>query len=98
MDLGFDFQSLAIGGVLLIPLVVGLVEFSKRLGVQGAWCIIEAFVLSFVSGCLAYTIDSGMMPSPAVPWITMGFVGLGCGVVGLSATGLYDLSRSLVGK
>jgi len=93
MDLGFDFQSLAIGGVALIPLVLGLVEFSKKLGVQGNWCVFESFVLAAVFGMLAYAIDAELIPLAAVPWISMVVVGLGCGVFGLAATGIFDLVK-----
>jgi len=92
MDLGFDFQSLAIGGVLLIPLIIGLVEFSKKLGVVGKWLIVEAFALGDLFGMLAFAIESGLIPLVAVPWIAVVFGGLGCAVVALSACGLYDMA------
>jgi len=98
MDLGFDFGSLAIGGVLLVPLVVGLVQITKRLGVDGNWLIIEAFGMAAVFGMLAYAVNTGLIPAPAVPWITMVFVGLGCGVVGLAASGLVDLGKQAISK
>ena len=98
MELGFDFGQLAIGGVLIIPLVLGLVEFSKRLGVSGNGCTIEAFVLAAAFGMVAHAIGTGMMPVAAVPWVTMVVVGLGCGIAGLAATGIYDLGRRAVGS
>jgi len=98
MDLGFDFSSLAIGGVLLIPLVIGLVQLSKKLGVDGNWLIGEAFGLAALFGMLAYAINTGLMPAVAVPWIQMVFVGLGCGVVGLAASGLVDLGKQAISK
>ena len=96
--MGFDFQALAIGGVLIIPLVLGLVEFSKRLGVSGNWCTIEAFVLAAAFGMVAHAVDTGMMPQAAIPWVQMVVVGLGAGIAGLSATGVYDLGKRAMGS
>jgi len=93
MELGFNFAQLAIGGVLLVPLVVGLVQISRKLGIGGNWLVLEAFGLADVFGMLAYAVDKGLIPAPAVPWIAMVFVGLGCGVVGLAASGLVDLGK-----
>lgn len=87
-----DYASLAIGGVAVIPLIVGLVEFAKRLGLQGEGCTVLSAVLGFVFIALAYSIESGMMPEAAVPWIILFVVGLGGG---LAAAGLYDLSKRL---
>lgn len=84
--------------MLLIPLVVGLVQLSKRLGVSGSWLILESFVLADVFGMVAYAINEGLMPALAVPWIRMAFAGLGCGVVGLSASGLVNLSKQALGQ
>jgi hypothetical protein len=97
-DLGFDFASLAIGGVLLVPLVIGLVQVSKRLGVDGNWLIVEAFVLASGFGMLAYAINEGLVPALAVPWIRMVVVGLGSGVVGLVASGLVSFGKQVLGK
>jgi hypothetical protein len=96
MDLGFDFGQLAIGGVLLVPLVVGLVQISRKLGVKDNWLILEAFGLADLFGMIAYGINEGLIPAPVVPWVTMVFVGLGCGVVGLSASGLVSLGKQAV--
>lgn len=98
MDLGFNFGQLAIGGVLLVPLVVGLVQISRKLGVKGNWLVVEAFGLADVFGMLAYAVNEGLIPAPAVPWIAMVFVGLGCGVVGLSASGLVSLGKQALGN
>ena len=98
MEMGFDFQALAIGGVLIIPLVLGLVEFSKRLGVSGNWSTIEAFALAAAFGMVAHAIETGMMPHAAIPWVQMVVVGLGAGIAGLAATGIYDLGRWAVGS
>ena len=98
MDIGFNFAQLAIGGVLLVPLVVGLVQISRKLGVKDNWLVLEAFGLASGFGMVAYGINEGLIPAPAVPWITMVFVGLGCGVVGLSASGLVSLGKQAVGE
>ena len=52
-----DISKLAIGGVAIIPLVAGLVEFSKRLNVTGNALLIEAFVLGVVFAAIAGAIS-----------------------------------------
>ena len=96
MDSGFDYQSLAVGGVAVIPLVLGLVQFSKKLGVKGNWCIVEAFVLAMLFGMVAFAVEAQLIPIGAVPWVTMVMVGLGCGVFGLATTGLFDLVKPIL--
>jgi len=93
-----DVGAVAIGGVSLVFLVPGLVEFAKKLGVRGKWCVVLAFCLAALFGGTWAAIDAGLMPVGAAPWVRVAVIGLGCGVVGLAVTGYYDLSAKLVAR
>lgn len=85
-----DYASFAIGGVAILPLVIGLVEFAKKFGLAGNALTGLSAALGFVFIALAYAIETGLMPEAAVPWIALVVVGLGGG---LAASGLYDLGK-----
>lgn len=82
-------EDVMVGGVSLIVLVLGLVEFAKKLGVEGNACTVLAMVLG-VLFAIAYKV---MALYPTVsPWVEITVFGL---AFGLAATGLYDLSKRL---
>ena len=89
-----DFSTFMIGGVSVIVLVTGWVEFAKRLGVSGTGCQVLAAALGSLFVGLAQAIQMGLVPEVAVPWITVVVVGLGGG---LAAVGLYDLVKRRLG-
>ena len=90
MDLYF-----VVAGVGILPLVLGLVEFSKQLGVKGKALTNESvFLGAFFSG-LAYAMQSGLLPDVAVTIITITIVAL---AGGLGAAGLYDLGKKWSGN
>jgi len=93
-----DISKLAIGGVAIIPLVAGLVEFSKRLNIQGNALLIEAFFLGAIFAAVAGAISLDLIPLLAVPWIQVVFIALAGGVAGAATTGLYDLAKGLVSR
>lgn len=79
------FQGVMVGGVALIVVIVGLVEFSKRLGVGGKWLLVEAMVL----GALFYGADKAATMWPVVqPWLELVVYTIGGG---LAATGIFDV-------
>ena len=88
-----DISKLAIGGVAIIPLVAGLVEFSKRLNIQGNALLIEAFFLGAFFAAVAGAISLDLIPLLAVPWIKVVFIALAGGVAGAATTGLYDMAK-----
>jgi uncharacterized membrane protein YuzA (DUF378 family) len=90
-----DVTKLAIGGVTVIPLIAGLVEFSKRLGLKGNWLTVEAFVLGALSAGIGGAISFNLVPALVLPWVQVAFVALAGGVAGVSASGLYDLAKRL---
>jgi hypothetical protein len=98
MEVAVDVSKLAIGGVALLPLIIGLVEFSKRLGLKGNWLIGEAFVLGTAFAGVWGALQQGLMPAPATPWITVGVMALGGGVAAFAAVGNYDLAKRLFAR
>jgi hypothetical protein len=79
------FQGVMIGGVALIVMIVGLVEFSKRLGVSGKWLLVEAMVL----GMVFYGANKAAEMYPAIQqWLELAVYTFGGG---LAATGIFDV-------
>jgi len=75
-----------IGGIPTVILVFGLTEFSKRIGLKGAWLMIISRVLGVVFG-IAWHIVSVGLPVTVADWITTVVLGL---AIGLTASGVYD--------
>ena len=93
-DLGFDLGAVAIGGVLIIPLIIGLVEFFKGQGLTGKRNLqLAAFALGVAGLGVAGAIEEGLIPVAALPWIHVIIWALAGGVAACSAMGLYDLSK-----
>jgi len=82
----------AISGIAVLPLILGLVEFAKKLGLKGNGSMILALVLGVFFSALFMTMQQGLIPEAAVPWITVAVFGL---AGGLGAAGLYDLGKRL---
>jgi len=80
----------SIAGVLILPLILGLVEFFKDYGITGKWSRLFSIVLGILFGSLWYAIEQGLIPEPLLPWISLVVFGLS---FGLSAAGLYDLGK-----
>lgn len=85
-------MEIAIGGVSLLVLVLGLVEFAKRLGVQGKASMVLAMVLGVVIG-VVYKL-MGIYPV-IDPWVQVVVFGL---AFGLAATGIYDIGKNLTAQ
>jgi hypothetical protein len=84
-----DWSGFEIGGVSLLALVPGIVEFCKSaFGVKdrGAECLTVGLGCGFIG--LAQAISLELVPAAAMPWITVGVVGLGGG---LAIAGYYKL-------
>ena len=89
-----DFSNLAIGGVLVMPLILGLVQFAKKFGLDGIWNIILAVVLGIFFGGVAFGIDEGLIAEGWVPYIQWVVFALS---VGLGSSGLYDMGKTRFG-
>ena len=85
-----NFGELAIGGVNLILLVLGIVEAAKRLGIKDQGSFILALALGAAFGGLEMALASELVPATAVPWIVVAVRSLGGAV---AATGLYDIGK-----
>jgi hypothetical protein len=87
-----DFSKLAIGGVALIPLIIGLVEFAKTQGLQGRrWFMMLAFILGILFAGMAQAISEGLIPVVALAWVRVAVVAIGGAIAACAAMGLYDL-------
>lgn len=90
-----DFTQIAVGGVALIPMIVGLMQFSKKFGLSGRGLMIVSAVVLLVFGGVAGAINEGLIPEPALPWIRVAVYSLGFLVTGLAAMGLYDVAKKI---
>ena len=82
--------DLAIGGVLVLALIVGIVEFAKRFGLDGNGNVILTFVLAFLFGGLALAIQEGLIPEAALLWIELV---VGAISFALAACGLHEVGK-----
>jgi hypothetical protein len=82
IDPGFEF-----GGVMIVPLIIGLVEMAKRMGLAARYAALLALGLGItISGgawLAAWTGGRGLFDAA--------LAGL---ALGLSASGLYSVARS----
>lgn len=80
------FQSAAIGSVPITALVMGLVEWCKRMGVAGKALNVASLVIGGVIGGLY--LYSQANPTTAEGWFGVIAYGL---TLGLTASGIYDV-------
>lgn len=87
------FDTLLLGGIPILLLVIGIVESAKKLGLSGTGCQVLALVL----GVLFTTLIELVNRYPNIsPWVTAIVLGL---ALGMTASGLYDYSkRFMAGK
>ena len=79
-----------LAGVAGLPLVMGLVEVAKRLGLSSRWA--PALAVALGTGlCLGYRAALGLPTGDA--WAQAALNGL---TLGLAAAGLYSGTRALV--
>jgi len=78
----------AIAGVLLIPLIIGLIQFFKKLfpGADGRVWLAVSLVLGVAGQVVAYLIDMGK-PTDLAGWTALVVLGL---AFGLAASKAYD--------
>ena len=78
-------MDIYINGFSLLPVIMGLVEFLKRVGVTGRWSIASSMLIGLLLG-LGYQI-SVKPPASYADWFGAVVFGLG---LGLSSSGVYD--------
>ena len=85
-----EITNILVGGIPLIVVVFGIVEFSKSLGLKDKGLTIFSLVLGLVFG-LAFQIATNGMPSAFAGWFEAVIFGL---AIGLVASGFYDFANA----
>ena len=80
------FNTLLIGGVPLMVVIFGLIEFSKSLGLAGKKLTVGSLLLGLAFG-IAYQIATNGMPAGFAGWFVVVVYGLALGLV---TSGFYD--------
>lgn len=83
-----SLDTLVLGPVGIIALVVGITEAAKRIGINGKWSFVLALVIGGFLASYGEALALGVIPEAAGIAMQILVVGLGGG---LAATGLYDL-------
>lgn len=81
-----DFTQAVVNGIPLMLIIVGLVEFAKKFGLEGKMCVALSMVLGLIFGVL-YQLSTASIPIDLAGYLSVAIYGLG---MGLSASGLYD--------
>jgi len=81
-----DISTLLVGGIPLVAVVFGLVEFIKSFGLKGHWLTGVSILLGLAFG-IAYQIANAGVPMSFAGWFSMVVFGL---IIGLVASGFYD--------
>ena len=85
-----DLNSLLVGGIPLLIVIFGLVEFSKSLGLKGRGLTIFSMILGVVFG-MAFRFSAIGFPPSFGGWFEVIIFGL---ALGLTASGLYDFANA----
>ena len=80
-----DISTLLIGGIPLLVVIFGLVEFSKSLGLAGRWLTVFSLLLGLAFG-VAFRIATTGVPFDFPGWFTVVIFGL---ALGLTTSGFY---------
>ena len=81
-----DISMLLVGGIPLVAVVFGLVEFVKSFGLKGHWLTIASMLLGLAFG-VSYQIANAGIPVSFAGWFAVAVFGI---MLGLVASGLYD--------
>jgi len=81
-----DLTLLLIGGIPIVLIVFGLVEFVKVFGLSGKWLTLFSLFLGLVFGIL-YKLAIEPMPTTFGGWFEIVILGL---AIGLTTSGVYD--------
>ena len=88
------FTNLLVGGIPLMIVIFGLIEFSKSLGLTGKILTVFSLALGLIFG-MAYQIASAGLPSDFAGWFALVVYGLALGLV---TSGFYDFADSRLPK
>ena len=81
-----DLTLLLIGGIPIVLIVFGLVEFAKVFGLKGKWLTLTSMLLGLVFGFL-YKLAIEPIPTTFGGWVAIVVLGL---AIGLTTSGVYD--------
>ena len=84
-----DLTQLLVGGIPLLAVIFGLVEFIKSFGLKGNWLTGVSLLLGLVFG-FAYKISETGIPATFAGWFVMVVFGL---TLGLITSGFYDFAN-----
>ena len=82
-----------VAGLPLVLVVLGLVEWVKRLGLVGKAVVIVSMAIGLALG-LAYQVSIAV-PIDFAGWFGAAVYGIGLGLV---ASGIYDVGKSILNK
>jgi hypothetical protein len=85
-----DFTALVVGGVPLVVVIFGLVEFAKKFGLKGNWLTILSMLLGVGLG-IGYKISESGVPVGFPAWFGVCVFSLALGLV---ASGIYDFANA----
>lgn len=98
MDFVSFIKTAVVAGIPLIFVIIGLVEWSKKLGLKGSWLLVVSMLIGVVFGA-AYLITQQRPPDGVDWWLWFQYVFstivYGC-ALGLMASGLYDMIKSII--
>jgi len=75
-----DFSGAVLDGIPILPIIIGLVEYSKKFGAEGIVCDALSMGLGVVFGLL-YQLSVSGTPSDLSGWFGVVLYGLGLGLV-----------------
>lgn len=84
-----DFSNALVAGIPLVLVVIGLVEWFKKMGLAGVWLNVASLAIGLVAG-ISYQVSLAV-PVDFAGWFGAVVYGLGLGLV---ASGLYDAVRN----
>jgi hypothetical protein len=88
------FSTLLVGGIPLMIVIFGLVEFSKSLGLTGRGLTVFSLLLGLAFGIACQLATAGL-PSGFGGWFVVVVYGLALGLV---TSGFYDFADSRLPK
>lgn len=89
-DLGEVLRQTAAVTALLIPVIIGLVEYSKKLGASGNVCLALSMGFGVLLGA-GYQLAAYGAPPDGARWFVLFLAAL---MPGLVASGCYDFSKA----
>jgi hypothetical protein len=89
-EIEMDFESVQIGGITLVFLILGMVEGAKEFGVNGKGSLLMSILLGAVLFGMSRANELGLVPATVMPYAEVVIYGLGGG---LSVAGLYRLGK-----